>query len=149
MTNETDTFAAYLDRIPSASPLAEMCREVVQGEMLPMTDSIHFGLEEGVVMTVVPVFWLWAGIYLDALRNRKESQEVEYRLNMILRLQEQGYSRTHAERLVEKMLNAVGKRNKEDPAIKSLLQIVKVVKGLEPQSHIAELIETDAEHTEP
>ncbi len=149
MTTEVDTFSAYIDHILSESPLAALCREVVEGELMPMTDAIHVGLEEGLALVASPILWVWASIHLDALRNRKETQEVQLRLDMILKLQEDGYSRVNAERLVEKMLNAVGRRNKDDPSIKSLLQIVSTVKGLKPPLHPAELIEPKIIHDDP
>lgn len=141
MRTEIDTFTAHLDRIPRESPLADLCREFVQGELIPMTDAIHVGLGEGIAVVVSPVFWVWAGIKLDALRNRKETQEVQVRIEMILKLQEGGMDIARAERMVEKMLMQIGKRNKEDPAIKSLLQIVSTVKGLKTPSETTELTE--------
>ena len=63
------------------------------------------------------------------------------RIEMILKLQEGGMDTARAERMVEKMLLQIGKRNKEDPAIKSLLQIVSTVKGLKAPSETTELTE--------
>lgn len=143
MTDELRTFQAYLDRVSPESPLADLCREVIEGEMRPMTDSVHLGLEEGLALIASPPLWVWAAIQLDALRNRKETQEAERRITMILSLQNSGYSREHAEQLVDKTLNAIRKRNKEDPAIKLLLQIASVVKGLKLPSHAMELTQDD------
>lgn len=147
MTTEVEIFTAYLDRIPPESDLADLCREIVQGEIRPMTDAFHPGLlEEGLALVAASPLWVWLCIELDSLRNRREAQEAERRIAMVLKLQEYGYDKERAERLVEKTLNSIRKRNKESPAIKSLLQIANTMKGLEAPSPTSELPEDSTGH---
>jgi len=147
--SEADVFMAYLRRMPRDSVLSSLCNDILADEWVLAEDALVPTIEASVALAAAPVLLVWASIRLDALHNRLQSQAAQERIEMIIRLQQDyGYPADKAERLVEKMLKAVAKENRENSAVESIIKLAKVVKDLAPTSILKELLTSSTDSPE-
>lgn len=127
MTNPNNPFADVLLQAETDPDIYALIEDIFGKRPQPPKNVAWFSAEATsfslLVSLAAPVLYRWAIDTMNSRRARLELDAAKQRLEMILSLKEWGLPPEVAEGLVTRCLEAVAKRDKDDPATEKLLSL--------------------------